>query len=132
MTLGVRGMVTDADGGVLLVRHTYSRGWNFPGGGVERGEQALSALERELAEEAGVRLLRQPQLFGVYANERNFRGDHIIFYLADEFEQDEFAPTAEIAEARFFASNEIPPDATGGTLRRIAEVRNGKIPDGHW
>ncbi len=132
MTLGVRVMVMAADERVLLVRHTYSKGWNFPGGGVERGEEALAALRREVIEESGVRLLGEPQLFGVYANERNFRGDHIVFYVAREFERGAFAPTAEIADARFFAPRDIPPDTTAGTLRRIAEVTDGRSPDGHW
>ncbi|MDP9137566.1 MAG: NUDIX domain-containing protein [Pseudomonadota bacterium] len=132
MTLGVRAMVSDGDGRVLLVRHTYSAGWNFPGGGVERGEEALTALRRELVEEAGIRLLRDPELFGVYSNEKIFRGDHILFYLARDFARDGFVPTAEIADARFFAADEMPPDATGGTLRRIAEVRDGKSLAGHW
>ncbi len=132
MTLGVRVMVMDADDRVLLVRHTYSKGWNFPGGGVERGEQVLAALRRELIEELGVRLLGEPQLFGFYANERNFRGDHIVFYVAREFERGLFVPTAEIADARFFAPPEVPPDTTAGTLRRIAEVKDGRSPDSHW
>jgi ADP-ribose pyrophosphatase YjhB (NUDIX family) len=125
-------MVTDDDGRILLVRHTYSKGWNFPGGGVERGEDALTALKRELLEETAVRLLSPPQLFGIYANENNFRGDHIVFYLAQRFERGDFVPTVEIAEARFFGVGEIPHDATGGTMRRIAEVREGHPRLGHW
>jgi ADP-ribose pyrophosphatase YjhB (NUDIX family) len=132
MTLGVRAMVTDDDGRILLVRHTYSKGWNLPGGGVERGEEALMALERELLEETGVRLVSPPQLFGIYANESNFRGDHILLYLAHRFERDHFKPTAEIADARFFAAGEIPSDATAGTMRRIVEVREGRHPARHW
>jgi ADP-ribose pyrophosphatase YjhB (NUDIX family) len=132
MTLGVRAMVTDGDGQVLLVRHTYSKGWNFPGGGVERGEEVVTALRRELIEEAGVRLLGEPQLFGVYANEKNFRGDHIVFYVIREFERDYFTPTSEIAAARFFEPAEVPSDVTDGTMRRIAEVRDGRSPGGHW
>ena len=35
MTLGVRAACFDGDGRVFLIRHTYVRGWYFPGGGVE-------------------------------------------------------------------------------------------------
>ncbi|MEM9842987.1 MAG: NUDIX domain-containing protein, partial [Pseudomonadota bacterium] len=37
MTLGVRAIVENAEGQVLLVRHTYTPGLYLPGGGVERG-----------------------------------------------------------------------------------------------
>ena len=40
MTLGVRGLVTNEAGEVLLIKHTYLAGWYLPGGGVERGETA--------------------------------------------------------------------------------------------
>ena len=53
-TLGVRAVATDAGGRVLLVRHTYTPGWHFPGGGVEKGETAVLSMQRELKEEAGI------------------------------------------------------------------------------
>ena len=44
MTLGVRALAFDAEGRILLVRHTYIRGWHLPGGGVESGQTMPSLL----------------------------------------------------------------------------------------
>ena len=56
MTLGVRAVVERSDGNILLVRHTYTKGLFFPGGGIEKGERAETSLLRELKEEGGVEL----------------------------------------------------------------------------
>jgi G:T/U-mismatch repair DNA glycosylase/ADP-ribose pyrophosphatase YjhB (NUDIX family) len=54
---GVRALVLDPADRVLLVRFEWpdKSVWALPGGGVERGESAESALVRELAEESGLR-----------------------------------------------------------------------------
>ena len=54
MTLGVRALVQDDDGRILLVKHTYVAGWHMPGGGVEAGETLEEALAKELREEANL------------------------------------------------------------------------------
>ncbi len=41
-------------GQVLLLRSSYRRAWNFPGGGVHAGEQPMAAARREMVEEIGV------------------------------------------------------------------------------
>lgn len=132
MTLGVRAMVVDEKEFVLLVRHSYSPGWQFPGGGVERGETAVGSLERELEEEAAVHLAGRPQLFGLYSNEAYFRGDHVAFYIVREFTFRPFTPTREIVAAQFFALDRLPVETTEATLRRIDEVK-GALPIGaNW
>ena len=50
------------DGAIMLVKHTYISGWHLPGGGVERGELAEIAAERELEEEAGLNARGRLQL----------------------------------------------------------------------
>ena len=42
------------DGQVLLLRSSYRRAWNFPGGGVQAGEQPAAAARREMVEEIGL------------------------------------------------------------------------------
>ena len=132
LTLGVRGLVRDAQGRVLLIRHTYSRGWHFPGGGVERREAAEEALARELAEEAGIELAGKPHLFGIYSNEDQFAGDHILLFIIGSYRQLDWRPTREIADARFFDPSDLPHETTARTQRRIAEVIAGRDPSLMW
>lgn len=42
------------DDALLLLRSSYRSEWNFPGGGVHRGELPEAAARRELAEEIGL------------------------------------------------------------------------------
>ncbi len=131
LTLGVRALVADEAGGVLLVRHGYAPGWILPGGGVERGETAENALMRELAEEAGIVPLERPRLLGLLANDAQFPGDHIaVFTVGHWRQQPRTASTLEIAEQGFFPPDALPEGTTGGTRRRIAEWQTGApVPD---
>ena len=132
MTLGVRGVVCDESGAVLLVRHTYATGWHLPGGGVERGETAVDAAVREMAEEGGVEALEPPRLFGFYANHANFPNDHIALYRFARWRP--CAPRAanEIAERGFFLPDALPDAATPGTRRRLAELFAGAPISADW
>ena len=42
------------DQALLIVRSSYLKEWNFPGGGIKRGETPDAAARRELAEEIGL------------------------------------------------------------------------------
>ena len=56
MLPGVRAVVLDADGCVLLQHRTDTDLWGLPGGSVEIGETALEAIGREVFEETGLRV----------------------------------------------------------------------------
>jgi ADP-ribose pyrophosphatase YjhB (NUDIX family) len=128
LTLGVRTVVIDARERVFLVRHTYARGWHFPGGGVEPGEAVLDAARRELREEARIEILAEPRLHGIFFNRNASRRDHVVVYVVREFRVIEpKAPDREIAEARFFPLDALPPDLTRGTRARLEEI-SGRAP----
>jgi ADP-ribose pyrophosphatase YjhB (NUDIX family) len=133
MTLGVRGMVVDAERRVLLVRHTYISGLYLPGGGVEPGETLEQALVRELAEEGNIELEEPAELRGVYLNRQISKRDHVAFFVARAFRQSApRAPDREIAEAGFFPLDALPEDATPATRARIAEVFGGAPVSPYW
>jgi ADP-ribose pyrophosphatase YjhB (NUDIX family) len=130
MTLGVRAAVFDSNGRVFLVRHTYVDGFYLPGGAVERGEDALTALARELEEEGNIRLVGAPELHGLYWNVGR---DHVALYVVREFSQD--APKAadlEIAESGFYAIDDLPAGTTRATRARLDELFNGASCSARW
>jgi ADP-ribose pyrophosphatase YjhB (NUDIX family) len=105
LTVGVRGLVFDAQGRVFLVKHSYVAGWHLPGGGVEHGESLATALGRELREEGNIELLGPAELYGIYWNRRTAWRDHV---------------------------DALPEGTTVSTRARIAEVLGGRDAPEIW
>ncbi|HET8726225.1 MAG TPA: NUDIX domain-containing protein [Alphaproteobacteria bacterium] len=120
ITLGVRAMIINDEGEVLLVRHSYRPGWYFPGGGVKKWETMAQAAEREAREEAGVDPVRLDGPVGLYANFQDDRSDHVVLYLTREW-RTVATSSAEIVETGFFPMRDLPPDTTDATRRRVEE-----------
>jgi len=133
LTIGVRGLVFDAQGRIFLVKHSYVTGWHFPGGGVEHGETLLTALARELREEGNIELLGPPELYGIYWNRRIAWRDHVALYVVRSFRQTAPPqPTGEIVAHGFFASDALPEGTTVSTRARVTEVLSGRDPAEIW
>ncbi len=133
MTLGVRGLVIDEAGKVLLVRHTYVNGYYLPGGGVEGGETLEQAMTRELSEEGNIVLDGSPPLHGIYLNRSASPRDHVALYVVREFRQvAPHVPDREIAEAGFFSLDALPKGTTRATRARLDEVLKGAPVSPYW
>lgn len=133
LSVGVRALIEDEAGKILLIKHTYVPGWHFPGGGVEPGETAQSAIEREVREEANVRITQPPNLIGVFLNTRFSKRDHVLLFRSRDWEIiEKFQPTLEIADMQMFHRDDLPSDLSLGTSRRIDEIFNSKAASPDW
>lgn len=130
--MGVRGFVTDAEGRVLLIEHTYVSGWHLPGGGVERGETAEEALARELVEEVGVEIVGRAELVSTHSNHAYFPNDHVLLYRVDQWTACPATQKGEIARMDWFRLDSLPEGVTAGVRRRIEEAVSGAHPSPRW
>ena len=118
-------LVTDLEGRLLLVRHSYGPdSWALPGGGMGRGEDAEAAAAREVAEEVGCTLEHVRVLDKL---EETISGSPHVAWLVAGVTRDRPKPDLrEILEARFFPTHSLPEPMTGLTRARIAAWR-GKL-----
>jgi ADP-ribose pyrophosphatase YjhB (NUDIX family) len=132
--IGVRGLVLDDEGRVLLVRHSYGReGWGFPGGAPKRREKLAATIVREVYEETGVEC-RVERLLGVYDSFVEGKSDHVALFVCRATRLVQPRPASpEIASAGYFAADQLPPGASDGTRRRIGEWQSdGPARWGLW
>lgn len=120
VTLGVRILLVQ-DGCVLLIRHSYQRGWNFPGGGIKVGETVAEAASREAAEEAGALVRDEPWLLGVYTNFAAGKSDHIAVVVSESWSVTEPTDRWEIEARVLYSIDALPQDLPRSVRDRIEE-----------
>jgi 8-oxo-dGTP pyrophosphatase MutT (NUDIX family) len=102
------------------VRHTYTPGWHFTGGGIEVGQAAEEALADELAQETGLCVSGAAQPHGIFFNSCVSRSDHAVVHLCDAIgELPNKPPSLEISELRYFVLEYLPADVDPGTAQRF-------------
>ena len=112
---GVRALVFDAEGRLLLERQRVFGSWALPHGCVDVGESALAAAIRETEEEVGIRIARAT-LFGVYTDPKYSivypNGDQVqtftIAFAADEWSGTPRPDGDEVLEVGFFPIDRLP------------------------
>ncbi len=130
-TIGVRALIINKNGEVLLVKHTYSDLWYCPGGGVDKGEHLIDAIKRELKEELDLIVKDSPVLLGTYSNFFEHKNDFVSIFIIKEFELDP-KQNLEIETWAFFAPDKIPETTSIGTKKRIAEYFKNKEINYIW
>ncbi len=103
------------DGKLLLVRERDDNRWSMPGGWADVGDVPSQSAEREVWEEAGVRV-KARKVIGIYDANRVkplelFHAFKIVF-LCDLIEG-EVHPSQETSEVAFFGPDEIPSALSG-------------------
>lgn len=114
-------MLFDEAGALLLVRHSYGRTDLFmlPGGGIHAREAPAIAAVREVHEELGCGV---SDLLPVSVHLAGAEGRRDTVHLFRGRPEGAIRPDGiEIAEARFFALDALPENASPATRRRIDE-----------
>ncbi len=117
---GAAVLLFDEAGRLLLVRQTYQRGerWSLPGGWAKRGEPLIETAAREAQEELGVAV----NIIRPLSTGRGLFGDISVVFEASWKEPDRaLRLDAEIAEARFFPTDALPP-LVGPSRRLVGDA----------
>lgn len=128
---GVRALIFNSRGEILLQRRTDMPTWCLPSGSVELGETALEALKREVAEETSLAVL-EAEPMGLYSGPTQTvaypNGDKIqcfsIAFLVRRWQGEPRADGIEGSEVRFFALDGLPPELTPIHARTIEDYKN--------
>lgn len=131
-SLGVKGLVINAQQEILLVEHTYCEGWHLPGGGIDAGETPKAAMLRELKEETGI-LAHELMLFAIYKHDVMGAHDYPILYVIKDFTPlNGVKLSQEIKQASWFSLEKLPAGITPSTVQRINEYCQQITPNEYW
>jgi 8-oxo-dGTP diphosphatase len=133
IAMGGACAIFDADGRVLLVRHTYGRlNWELPGGAAEPGESPDQTAAREVLEETGLDV-ELDRLTGAY-HEAGPRPGHahgpIMHFVFLAYPRDPAAipipVPPEIGDVGWWPLDALPAPISDFTERRILDAASGR------
>jgi len=114
---GVRAIIVNESGEVLLQHRTDTGQWGLPGGSVELDESAIDALKREVREETSLKVL-QAEPMALYSGPiQRFafpNGDKIqcfaVAFIIRQWEGQPRPDGVEGSEVRFFPLAQLPAE----------------------
>jgi 8-oxo-dGTP pyrophosphatase MutT (NUDIX family) len=112
---GVRALVVNERGELLLQKRGDFLSWGLPAGVVDVGDSALDTLRREVAEETGLTVVRA-EPFGIYTHPKYSvtypNGDEVqtftLAFVVREWSGELAVDGEEALAARFFSLDRLP------------------------
>ena len=131
-TRGVKVMLFNEDGEILLIRNSYGNRDLFvlPGGGIGRRENPAAAATREVMEEVGLEVTGLT-LVATYRSGAEGKRDSICLFQGRASGVPR-TDSIEIDEAGYYGLNDLPTNVSPATRRRIEEVSGKRPIDGRW
>jgi 8-oxo-dGTP pyrophosphatase MutT (NUDIX family) len=131
-TRGVKVMLFDESGALLLIRNSYGRSelWVLVGGGIRPFETPERAAHREVREEIGCGVAGMI-LRSIHRNHAEGKRDQ-VFLFEGRLVGRPAAASFEVAEIGLFHPDALPEAVSAATRRRIEEQRGLCEPDGVW
>jgi mutator protein MutT len=112
---GVRALILNEEGEVLLQQRADTGRWGLPGGAVELGETALEALKREVLEETGLIVISAEPMALYSGLQQRFaypNGDEVqcfaVAFIVRQWEGIPHPDGNEGAELRFWPRTQLP------------------------
>ena len=106
-------LIQNKNNQILLVK-TERRGWEMPGGQVEEGEDLVSALKREVLEEAGV-TIQIKKLSAVYSSIS--QPSKVIVDFIAGYESGKIKAANEIQDAQWFSKEDAIKNVTSEPMK---------------
>ena len=131
-TRGVKVMLFNAKGELILIRNSYGRSDLFvlPGGGIKPFEEPKQAAMREIKEELGY-TIHGLAFLSTHASSAEGKTDTVHLFKAI-VDGEPIADRFEVQEARFFATDDLPQAISPATRRHIEEYLGDRPVDGSW
>lgn len=112
---GVRAVIVNNVGEILLQRRTDIASWGLPGGAVEPDETAFEALKREVAEETALTVIDAEPMALYCGPDQKFaypNGDKVqvfaVAFIVKKWEGEPCADGTEGSKVTFFALSKLP------------------------
>ena len=121
-TIGIFGLIFDAQDRILLCHRRDYDLWNLPGGGLEDGETPWSAMIREVKEETGLDVEIE-KLAGVYSKTDK---NEIVFNFRCHVIGGELTLNDEADQLEYFVFDEIPSNTSPKQVERIKDALQQK------